>query len=603
MLIWLVFLVLDPCSPAACVVLPFVTDTGEIYAVETAAADATTAAAVLVAGPSEAEKAKGIGTAIPEGAGVRAVRVVDGRLQVDLACPGLTGTLPDSQIDTILLQFDWLSRQYDLDAVVLINGAPISSLRVPSPVIAPAPEAPLPKVGAGSLSGKKVTLSPGHGYYWSGSGWYTQRPVYCAPLDQEDFHNIDLAVYLKTYLEQDGATVIMTRETNKNRGNEPISGKPWWQLNAPIWLKDQGYPKAVYSPITSTEPGIGTTNQYDDDRRSRPLASNYRSADLYLSVHTNGYQGDCNIPPATSCPSGTDMYYDSTQNGGFGSQSQNLGNRCQDAIAAAVRNVYDAAWPCRNSCNPRDSNFGEIHYANHPACLLELAFHDTCGYDAVALRDNVFRSAAMWGYYKGVCDFYGLTPGWAIRSNELVSEDIPSILPPGAAKPVNIRLRNRGVVWNEAHMFRLGAVGDSDPFYTASNRLTVSGEVGPTEEYTFSFSLTAPSTPGVYLTDWRMVHDGHAWFGVTISKNITVPQVRNTIAEAKVSADGAAVALVSKIISAKFADHFYVEDSDRVSGMRINATTTAAVGETVDVAGWVQTVDGERQITDAYVSK
>jgi hypothetical protein len=38
----------------------------------------------------------------------------------------------------------------------------------------------------------------------------------------------------------------------------------------------------------------------------------------------------------------------------------------------------------------------------------------------------------------------------------------------------------------------------------------------------FSFTMTAPATPGTYTTDWRMVHDGLEWFGGQLVKQVQV---------------------------------------------------------------------------------
>jgi len=66
----------------------------------------------------------------------------------------------------------------------------------------------------------------------------------------------------------------------------------------------------------------------------------------------------------------------------------------------------------------------------------------------------------------------------------------------------------------------LGAVG-SNPFGSFT-RVDIAGTIRPGDTYTFNFTLTAPGTPGTYTTDWRMVRDGYAWFGATVSKTVDV---------------------------------------------------------------------------------
>jgi len=89
-------------------------------------------------------------------------------------------------------------------------------------------------------------------------------------------------------------------------------------------------------------------------------------------------------------------------------------------------------------------------------------------------------------------------------------------------------MKNTGTTtWSEANYYRLGAVDDSDPFYGPGNRVTISGgqTVAPQAQYTFSFTMTAPSTPNYYTTDWRMVQDGIQWFGETLTEEVLVGQL------------------------------------------------------------------------------
>jgi N-acetylmuramoyl-L-alanine amidase/chitodextrinase len=384
-------------------------------------------------------------------------------------------------------------------------------------------EPPRPLVGVNNLAGRKITLSPGHGWFWNGSGWHTQRPVYCSPLNQEDFHNLEMVQYLETYLQQEGATTKLVRCTNKSYGNSPYPGSyPWWQMAACYWLKEAGYPGTVYGPY-GTNLGEGGSDS-SNDIASRPLSADYDGSDIYLSIHTNGYTGDC----TGSCPSGTETYYDST--GGAPTPSHNLANAINPAVMSAITGNVDATWACHGACVKDSSGaYGEIRIPHRAATLTELGFHDTCDRDADSshLNDSFFRSAAMWGIYKGACDYFGVTPTWAFYSDELVSHDIPATMEVGEYYTVHVTMRNRGVVWKEARAIRLGAVGDSDPF-TATTRQTITGEVGPNQTYTFTFTLRPLVNPGTYVTDWRMLREGVTWFGATASQTVEITGVPDT---------------------------------------------------------------------------
>ena len=115
--------------------------------------------------------------------------------------------------------------------------------------------------------------------------------------------------------------------------------------------------------------------------------------------------------------------------------------------------------------------------------------------------------------------------GAAPDSAEYISDTIPTTMNPGQQYNVSVTMKNTGTAtWSEAQYYRLGAVDDSDPFYGPGNRVIITGgqTVPPQQNYTFNFTMTAPTTPALYTTDWRMVHDLVAWFGDTLVKQVQV---------------------------------------------------------------------------------
>jgi N-acetylmuramoyl-L-alanine amidase len=68
----------------------------------------------------------------------------------------------------------------------------------------------------GALSGKRVVISPGHGYYWHSTlGWTTQRPLIDDAV--EDRHTNEIVMdHLLEWLEGAGATTIMVRGRSRN---------------------------------------------------------------------------------------------------------------------------------------------------------------------------------------------------------------------------------------------------------------------------------------------------------------------------------------------------------------------------------------------------
>lgn len=107
----------------------------------------------------------------------------------------------------------------------------------------------------------------------------------------------------------------------------------------------------------------------------------------------------------------------------------------------------------------------------------------------------------------------------------IVSATFPATLYCGGAGMAAIRVRNTGsATWTAATGYKLGAVGDSDPLYTADIRIQLGGadSVLPGGEHTFDIPLTAPNNPLTYTTDWQMVHEAVRWFGPATTHDVVV---------------------------------------------------------------------------------
>jgi len=110
-----------------------------------------------------------------------------------------------------------------------------------------------------------------------------------------------------------------------------------------------------------------------------------------------------------------------------------------------------------------------------------------------------------------------------IDSAELVSADLPTTMGTGTTFQASVTMKNTGSIpWTRADGYKLGAVGDSDPFAPHRVWLPSGVSVAPGQSYTFTWTMTAPVTPGTYLTDWRMVHELVRWFGPVAASNVVV---------------------------------------------------------------------------------
>lgn len=462
----------------------------------------------LLAGPTAEEQGRGLVTAIPAGTTLVSMEVAGDTITIDLSTEVRTG-LDEERLWLIFNQFRTTLGDFPefLSIRLTHQGQLLSTYLDPAPHIRTAPPptdvvAPQHGTFATGLSGRVITIGPSHGRIWTGSTWAWLRSDPCGFGEAvlEDTNSIRLCQFLYQYLTQDGAIVNVPRELNESNCCHSGSGLAWWKMAARYWLQHNGLPASVWDTSTSD------TN---DDIRARPLFADYVGSHIYISHHTNAGGG-----------TGTETFRDTAmEHPAHVTNSLNLANAVQNSVVSTIREMVDANWANRGVKDAAGGS-GEIRIPNQPAILIELAFHDHCTRDAVYLQDNFFRSVAEWAIYKGVCQYFGVTPTWDRYSCEFVSDTIPTTMTAGQTYNVSVTFRNRGVVWSNARNFRLGAVDDSDPF-TSFNRVNISGEVKPGQTYTFNFQMTAPAA-GVYTTDWRMVRDGTAWFGPTRSKSITV---------------------------------------------------------------------------------
>jgi hypothetical protein len=110
---------------------------------------------------------------------------------------------------------------------------------------------------------------------------------------------------------------------------------------------------------------------------------------------------------------------------------------------------------------------------------------------------------------------------------EIVSHDLPATMMAGQAARVTIVVANKGTsTWTRALGYKLGGVGDEDPFAPARIELPdgvfVRGDRVSPGTHAFTTTLVAPSAAGSYTTDWRMLREHVRWFGQTVTQHVEV---------------------------------------------------------------------------------
>jgi N-acetylmuramoyl-L-alanine amidase len=191
----------------------------------------------MLTGPTSAEKAGGIRSALPDGTRLKDVLVTDADARIDLILPdAFLKSLVDAQVEDINEQFSvtftpFSFKRIDVNARDTIGEyVPISQFLAPIVIPHKASATPLPVQGEGpgvrvGLSGKTVFVSAGHGWKWTSTQqqYRAQRPVYPQPPYPsgegivEDFNNAEAVnQYLLPYLRNAGADAWTVRERDMN---------------------------------------------------------------------------------------------------------------------------------------------------------------------------------------------------------------------------------------------------------------------------------------------------------------------------------------------------------------------------------------------------
>ncbi|MGH9893496.1 MAG: RHS repeat-associated core domain-containing protein, partial [bacterium] len=88
-----------------------------------------------------------------------------------------------------------------------------------------------------------------------------------------------------------------------------------------------------------------------------------------------------------------------------------------------------------------------------------------------------------------------------------VSQSVPEAMAPGQSYPVSVTLRNTGGTTWAVGTYYLGSENPEANGTWGLNRVDLGVPVGPGAYATLAFNVTAPSTPGVYNFQWRMVNN------------------------------------------------------------------------------------------------
>jgi hypothetical protein len=99
---------------------------------------------------------------------------------------------------------------------------------------------------------------------------------------------------------------------------------------------------------------------------------------------------------------------------------------------------------------------------------------------------------------------------------QFVSQSVPLEMEADRVYRISITMKNNGTTtWTRADNYKLGSQNPQDNTLWGMGRVLLESNesIALGHQKTFTFGIRAPSTPGTYNFQWRMVKEGGGWFG------------------------------------------------------------------------------------------
>ena len=114
-----------------------------------------------------------------------------------------------------------------------------------------------------------------------------------------------------------------------------------------------------------------------------------------------------------------------------------------------------------------------------------------------------------------------------INGAMFVSQSVPSTMVAGQTYSVSVTMKNTGTTtWTAANNYKLGSQNPTNNTTWGTSRAVLAASVAPGAQYTYTYNVTAPSTPGTYNFQWGMIQEPAGWFGASsqnLAVNVTAP--------------------------------------------------------------------------------
>jgi YD repeat-containing protein len=103
-----------------------------------------------------------------------------------------------------------------------------------------------------------------------------------------------------------------------------------------------------------------------------------------------------------------------------------------------------------------------------------------------------------------------------------VSQTVPAKMIAGRSYPVTVVMQNTGTsIWTALDGYQLGSQNPAGNTVWGTARIALGASVAPGQQYTFAFTVVAPSTAGARNFQWQMVQ-GSQSFGA-LTPNVSIP--------------------------------------------------------------------------------
>jgi spore coat protein CotH/uncharacterized membrane protein len=109
-----------------------------------------------------------------------------------------------------------------------------------------------------------------------------------------------------------------------------------------------------------------------------------------------------------------------------------------------------------------------------------------------------------------------VTTATIANASLFVDQSVPTTMTAGQTYAVSVTFRNTGsTTWTEAGGYRLASQNPQDSMTWGMNRVALppGSSIAPGQDATYTWSVTAPATPGTYDFQWQMRQSGVEFFG------------------------------------------------------------------------------------------